>query len=61
MANAARDGFMDGAAKLQEAYRAGWDASGEGWNAEYPCDGHERASWTNARDKAIESIMSKEG
>lgn len=57
MATAAADGFMDGAEKLKEAYRAGWDASGEGWNGEHPGNAHEHAEWPKARDKALEEIM----
>lgn len=57
MSTAAAQGFRDGAAKLKEAYRAGWDASGEGWNAEYPCDGHEKPRWVADRNRALEEIM----
>lgn len=57
MANAARDGFRDGVDRLKEAYLAGWDASGEGYNAEHPCDAHEKPRWVADRDKAIEEIM----
>lgn len=57
MTTAAAQGFRDGVAKLKEAYRAGWDASGEGWNGEHPCDGHEHPDWAVARDKALEEIM----
>ena len=57
MTTAAAQGFRDGAEKLKEAYRAGWDASGEGWNAEHPSDAHEKPQWEVRRDKALEEIM----
>lgn len=65
MATAAAEGFRDGKASVAEllnlAYRAGWDESAEGWNAEYPGDGHERKHWTEKRDKAIEAIIAAGG
>lgn len=39
--------------ELREAYRKGWDASGEGWNAEHPGDCHEKESWQLDRDEAL--------
>lgn len=45
---------------LKNSYRAGWDASGEGWNAEYPSDCHERAHWIADRNKAITDLIDKE-
>lgn len=42
---------------LEKAYKAGWDASGEGWNAEYPGNAHERPGWEVERNEAIEKII----
>lgn len=39
--------------ELREAYRKGWDASGEGWNAEFPGDLHEKESWQSTRDESL--------
>ncbi|WLD64727.1 hypothetical protein [Pseudomonas sp. OVF7] len=39
--------------ELREAYQKGWDASGEGWNAEYPGDAHIRESWQLEREKSL--------
>lgn len=30
---------------FEQVFRDGWNASGEGWNAEYPGDAHEKESW----------------
>ena len=40
-------------AALREAYQKGWDASGEGWNAEYPGDCHLKESWQRQRDESL--------
>ena len=40
-------------AELREAYQKGWDASGEGWNAEYPGDCHLKESWQRQRDESL--------
>lgn len=65
MATAAADGFRDGAANMAEkAYLAGWNASGEGWNGEYPENASDRETWRKDRDADIESLLaptSKEG
>jgi len=58
MTTAAADGFRDGVAKLNAAYLAGWNASGEGWNGEYPSDAHTKPDWEAERDKAIEAVIS---
>lgn len=65
MTTAAADGFRDGAANMAEkAYLAGWNASGEGWNGEYPENASDRETWRKDRDADIESLLaptSKEG
>lgn len=40
-------------ADLREAFQKGWDASGEGWNAEYPGDCHLKESWQRKRDESL--------
>lgn len=43
---------------LEDAYQAGWDASGEGYNSEYPtlrADSLRR--WEESRDVEIESLV----
>lgn len=42
---------------LEQAYRAGWDASGEGWNEEYPGDAHTRPSWLDSQQESIEELL----
>ena len=39
--------------ELREAYQKGLDASGEGWNAEYPGDCHLKESWHRQRDESL--------
>lgn len=39
--------------ELREAYQKGWDASGEGWDAEYPGDCHLKESWRRQRDESL--------
>lgn len=41
------------ATDLREAYQKGWDASGEGCNAEHPGDLHERDNWQLERDESL--------
>lgn len=40
-------------AELRGAYQKGWDASGEGWNAEYPGDCHKKESWQIQREESL--------
>lgn len=44
-------------AKLEAAYMAGWEASGEGWNDEYPGDAHLKESFIEGRRTAIDAAM----
>lgn len=40
--------------ELEKAYQSGWDASGEGFNAEYMSDRPEtKARWNQWRDEAV--------
>lgn len=39
--------------ELRDAYRKGWDASGEGHNAEYPGNRHELECWNKKRDEDL--------
>lgn len=39
--------------ELRDAYLKGWEASGEGWNGEYPAMLHETERWQRERDKAL--------
>lgn len=40
----------------EKAFMAGWGISGEGWNAEYPGDAHEKESFITRRDEAFEGF-----
>lgn len=42
---------------LRDIYLAGWQASGEGWNEEYPGDAHNRQEWKDSRDAAIKALL----
>jgi len=47
---------------LKAAYAAGFEASGEGWNAEYPFADHNRdfeddAEWTVKRDERLRPLL----
>ena len=42
---------------LEKAYLAGWNASGEGCNGEYPGMAHERENWQKDRDTDVAKIM----
>ncbi|WP_143485561.1 hypothetical protein [Pseudomonas aeruginosa] len=42
---------------LRDIYLAGWQASGEGWNEEYPGDAHNRQEWKDNRDAAIKFLL----
>lgn len=49
---------------LRQAYLAGFNATGEGYNAEYPFEQHDEnpednTDWCKDRNKAIKSIMGK--
>lgn len=39
--------------ELRDAYMKGWEASGEGWNHEYPGMTHETESWQRQRDQDL--------
>lgn len=39
--------------ELRDAYMKGWEASGEGWNGEYPAMLHESERWQRKRDQAL--------
>lgn len=39
--------------ELRDAYLKGWEASGEGWNGEYPAMLHETERWQRDRDTAL--------
>lgn len=40
-------------AELRDAYMKGWEASGEGWNAEYPGDAHLKDHWIREREESL--------
>ena len=42
---------------LEKAYLAGFRASGEGFNEEYPEMAHEHENWQKDRDTGITKIM----
>ncbi len=45
---------------LQAAYLAGFKASGEGWNGEYPFEGEDPekdAHWVEKRDRALKEVL----
>ena len=42
---------------LEKAYLAGFLASGEGFNGEYPARAHEHENWQKDRDTDIAKIM----
>ena len=45
---------------LQAAYRAGWDASGEGYNSEYNNQNPEAdAVWVKNRDNALREVLAQ--
>lgn len=46
-------------AELEALYLAGWEASGEGWNAEYPGDAHETKGFTDLMHKSCAPIIAK--
>lgn len=46
-------------AELEALYLAGWEASGEGWNAEYPGDAHETKGFTDLMRKSCTPIIAK--
>ncbi|NPD67260.1 hypothetical protein HN018_06695 [Lichenicola cladoniae] len=43
---------------LEAAYLAGWEASGEGYNSEYPSGERETEDWKSSRDAALATITS---
>lgn len=43
----------------ESIYRAAWDESGEGWNAEYPGDVHCKPEWNDRMKQTIDGIMSQ--
>lgn len=45
-------------AELESIYMAGWDASGEGWNAEYPGDAHDKPEFQLAMRDACAPVLS---
>ena len=50
---------------LEAAYLAGWNASGEGYNAEYPFGDHARnpeedAAWLKDRDNALQEALAEQ-
>ena len=50
---------------LEAAYLAGWNASGEGYNAEYPFGDHARnpeedAAWIKDRDNALREALAEQ-
>jgi hypothetical protein len=50
---------------LEAAYLAGWNASGEGYNAEYPFGDHARnpeedAAWIKDRDNALQKALAEQ-
>ena len=46
-------------AELESLYLAGWEASGEGWNAEYPGDAHETKGFTDLMHKSCAPTIAK--
>ncbi|UNY40217.1 hypothetical protein KLEP174_gp42 [Pseudomonas phage vB_PcuM_ KLEP17-4] len=46
-------------AELEALYLAGWEASGEGWNAEYPGDAHENKSFIESMNESCAPIIAK--
>lgn len=42
---------------MRHAYRAGWDRSGEGWNAEHPCGVEDGERWTSERDQDLAELL----
>lgn len=47
-------------AGIEAAYRAGFDASGEGWNGEHPGDASERPSFAKRILADLEAIRSQQ-
>lgn len=45
--------------ELEALYLAGWEASGEGWNAEYPGDAHETKGFADLMHKSCGPIIAK--
>lgn len=39
--------------ELRDAYMKGWEASGEGWNGEYPEMPHKTERWQRERDRSL--------
>lgn len=54
------DAWQASRATMQEiaekAFMAGWEASGEGWNAEHPGDAHQTESFITRRNEAFEGF-----
>ena len=46
-------------AELEQIYMAGWQASGEGWNAEYPGDAHEAKPFLERLRNACGPVAAK--
>lgn len=46
-------------AELEQIYMAGWQASGEGWNAEYPGDAHETKPFIEIMRNACGPVAAK--
>lgn len=46
-------------AELEQIYMAGWQASGEGWNAEYPGDAHEAKPFIEGMRNACCPVAAK--
>lgn len=42
---------------LNRAYKAGWEQSGEGWNAEYPGDWETSPNWQSVKEMDIDKIL----
>jgi hypothetical protein len=55
----AAGGAIDIANALRDAYDQGFSDSGEGWNAEYPGDVHEKQSFKDVRDAWIQQYMAE--
>lgn len=45
-------------AMLEQAYQAGWDESGQGYNGEHPGNAHEEPEWIDKRNQFIETLTS---
>lgn len=45
---------------LREAYLRGFQASGEGWNGEYPGDAENSPEWNADRAASLKDILRKE-